>query len=117
MFRYYCSLALRSFRRSKVLTALMVFAIALGIGSSMTTLTVFHVLSGDPLPGRSDELYYVQLDAESRVGYVPGSEPDRQLTRFDAEALLEAGRAERQALMTGGRIAVEPPAGTSDAGR
>ena len=51
MFGYYFNLALRSLRRNKVLTALMVLAIALGIGASMTTLTVLHLLSGDPLPG------------------------------------------------------------------
>ena len=54
MFAYYFDLALRSFRRNKVLTALMVLAIALGIGASMTTLTVFHVLSGDPMPEKSE---------------------------------------------------------------
>ena len=62
MFAYYARLAVRSFRRNKVLTALMVVAIALGIGASMTTLTVFHVLSGDPIPGKSDRLFYVQVD-------------------------------------------------------
>lgn len=46
MFGYYFDLALRSLRRNKALTALMVLAIALGIGASMTTLTVLHVLSG-----------------------------------------------------------------------
>ena len=39
MFGYYLDLALRSLKRNKVLTALMVLAIALGIGASMTTLT------------------------------------------------------------------------------
>src|SRR3546814_2063074 len=39
MFAYYLNLALRSFRRNKALTVLMVLAIALGIGASMTTLT------------------------------------------------------------------------------
>jgi putative ABC transport system permease protein len=62
MFAYYTRLAVRSFRRNKILTALMVVAIALGIGASMTTLTVFHVLSGDPIPGKSDQLFYVQID-------------------------------------------------------
>ncbi|PSD22327.1 ABC transporter ATP-binding protein, partial [Stenotrophomonas maltophilia] len=43
-------------------SCLMVVAIALGIGASMTTLTVFHVLSGRPdPPGKSDRLFYVQL--------------------------------------------------------
>lgn len=108
MFGYYLNLALRSFRRNRVLTALMVLAIALGIGASMTTLTVFHVLSGDPIPQRSDRLFYVQLDPETRDGYKPGDEPQDQLTRFDAEELLRQKKAKRQAMMTGGGGVVEP---------
>jgi putative ABC transport system permease protein len=108
MFGYYFSLALRSFRRNKVLTALMVLAIALGIGASMTTLTVYHVLSGDPIPHKSKVLYYVQMDAASKDGYTEGEEPQRQVTRFDGEALLRERKAERQSLMTGGSISVVP---------
>ena len=108
MFGYYLDLALRSFRRNKVLTALMVLAIALGIGASMTTLTVFHVLSGDPLPGKSSTLFYPQMDPTSMDGYVAGEEPDSQLTRFDAETLLRQARGDRQALMTGGGVGVQP---------
>lgn len=108
MFAYYLDLALRSFRRNRVLTALMVLAIALGIGAAMTTLTVFHVLSGDPLPGRSHTLYYPQIDPQTLQGYTPDQEPPGQLTRADAEALLAAKRADRQALMTGGGLAVVP---------
>jgi len=108
MFGYYLRLALRSFRRNKVLTALMVLAIALGIGAAMTTLTVFHVLSGDPIPHKSDRLFYVQLDPEPRDGYQAGEEPQWQLTRFDAEELLRQARAPKQALMTGGGGIVEP---------
>jgi putative ABC transport system permease protein len=105
---YYFSLALRSFRRNKVLTALMVLAIALGIGASMTTLTVFHVLSGDPLPAKSKTLFYPQIDPRTRNQFTPGEDPPGQLTRLDAEALLKAKRADRQALMTGGGVAVQP---------
>lgn len=108
MFRYYLDLALRSFRRNKVLTTLMVAAIALGIGTSMTTLTVFYVLAGDPLPGKSERVFHVQLDPRSMDGYNPGEEPPDQVTRFDAEAIVRAGRAERQALMSRGNVAVEP---------
>lgn len=108
MFGYYLDLALRSFRRNKVLTALMVLAIALGIGASMTTLTVFHVLSGDPLPGKSSTLFYPQMDPTSMDGYIAGEEPDNQLTRFDAETLLRQARGDRQALMTGGGVGVQP---------
>ncbi|MBB4132773.1 ABC transporter permease [Xanthomonas sp. 3075] len=108
MFGYYFNLALRSFRRNKVLTALMVLAIALGIGASMTTLTVFYVLSGDPIPHKSDRLFNVLVDPQPKAGFQPGEEPDGQLTRFDAETLLREKRAKRQAMMTGGKVAIEP---------
>lgn len=111
MFGYYFNLALRSFKRNKVLTALMVLTIALGIGACMTTLTVFHVLSGDPIPGKSDRLFFVQLDPQSRDGYQPGEEPLDQLTRFDAEELLRQKKAKRQAMMTGGVGVLSPDGG------
>lgn len=112
MLGYYFTLALRSFRRNKALTALMVLAIALGIGASMTTLTVFHVLSGDPIPQKSDRLFNVQLDPQPLAGYQPGEEPLELLTRFDAEELLRQKKAKRQALMTGGGVIVEPERST-----
>ena len=108
MFGYYLKLALHSFKRNKALTSLMVLAIALGIGASMTTLTVFHILSGDPIPQKSDRLFYVQMDPASINGFKPGEDPEQQMTRFDAEALLRDGRAQRQALMTRGGVVIEP---------
>ncbi len=107
MFGYYFDLALRSFKRNKVLTALMVLAIALGIGAAMTTLTVFHVLSGDPLPGKSHTIFYPQMDPRPMTGYTPGDAPEFQMTRFDAETLLRDARGDRQAMMTAGSVAVE----------
>src|SRR4030095_1865179 len=107
MFAYYFDLALRSFRRNRVLTALMVLAIALGIGGSMTTLTVFHVLSGDPIPQKSAMLFTPQLDPQGMDGFTPGEDPDDQLTRYDAERLLREAKGDRQALMTGGGVRSE----------
>ena len=106
MFGYYLNLAVRSFKRNKALTVLMVLAIALGIGASMTTLTVFHVLSGDPIPQKSDRLFYVQMDPEPMRGYRPGEEPQAQMTRFDSETLLRQKRGLRQTLTTGGNLVV-----------
>lgn len=114
MFAYYVDLALRSLKRNKALTALMVLAIALGIGASMTTLTVLHVLSGDPLPGRSAHLYYPQIDPQDLKGMLSGKEPPRQVTLIDGMNLLHARRADRQALMTGGEVPIEPPQGKLD---
>jgi putative ABC transport system permease protein len=108
MFGYYFDLALRSLKRNKALTALMVLAISLGIGTSMTTLTVLHVLSGDPLPGRSSTLYAPQLDPRDMGDYQPHDEPPDRVTWIDGMNLLQAKRADRQALMTGGSVAIQP---------
>ena len=107
MIKYYFELALRSFRRSPGLTALMLLTIAIGVGACMTTLTVFHVLSGDPIPAKSGQLFNIQLDAFALRGYKPGDEPPLQLTRYDAEALIREARADRQVMMTAGGVAVE----------
>ena len=114
MFGYYLDLALRSLRRNKVLTALMVLAIAVGIGASMTTLTVLHVLSGDPLPGKSAHIYYPQLDPQDIKGMMPSKEPPEQVTLIDGLNLLHAKRAERQALMAGGAVPLDPEQANMD---
>ncbi|MBB5360328.1 putative ABC transport system permease protein [Rhodanobacter sp. ANJX3] len=108
MFTYYLELALRSFKRNKALTALMVLAIALGIGASMTTLTVLHVLSGDPLPGKSQTLFVPQLDPQNMENYRAGGEPPDQVTWIDGMNLLRSKRADHQVLMTAGTVAVQP---------
>ncbi len=97
-----------------MLTALMVLAIALGIGASMTTLTVLHVLSGDPLPGRSASIY---LPAARSAGYGrlrASVEPPEQVTWIDGMYLLRAKRATRQALMTGGMVPLQPAQSSID---
>lgn len=106
MFSYYVDLAIRSFRRSPVLTALMVLAIAVGIGASMTTLTVRLLLSGDPLPGKSAQLYYPQLDPETGAD-VRHNPPDR-LDYISAHDLWQSGKADRQTLLIDKLIKVLP---------
>ena len=107
MITHYMDLALRSMRRNKVLTALMVIAIGLGIGASMTMLTVLHVMTRDPLPGRSAHLYRpylnpLPLDFHDQPGTVGG--PTTALTWPDAKALLEAHKGVRQAAMARGYL-------------
>jgi putative ABC transport system permease protein len=114
MFAYYFQLALHSLKRNKVLTALMVLAIAVGIGACMTTFTVLHVLSGDPLPGKSGELYYPQIDPQDARGMMPGNLPPEQVTLIDGMNLLRARRANRQALMTGGSVPIRPDSALLD---
>lgn len=109
MFVYYLGLGLRSLKRNKVLTTLMVMSLALGIGASITTLTVFHLLSGDPLPQKSAQLFYVQLDPYpkdqpfSRSGKMPWL-----TTYIDAMNLVHAHKAQRQAAMAMTQVKVMP---------
>ena len=108
MFAYYLELALRSLKRNKVLTTLMVLALGLGIGACITTLTVLKLLSGDPLPQKSAQLFYPQVDPFSMDGYVEGeTKPQTTMTYTDAMNLLHARKATHQAVMamTGAKIA------------
>ncbi|MBN6103781.1 ABC transporter permease [Xanthomonas sp. CFBP 8703] len=115
MLYYSLTMAWRSLLRTPIATALMVLAIGLGIGASMTMLTVLHVMSRDPLPGRSGALYAPHLDP------LPASYPESQewgnpsdnLTWPDAMALLRANRATHQAAMAGGQALLWPQRATS----
>ncbi|MCO5095297.1 ABC transporter permease [Denitratimonas tolerans] len=107
MFAYYLKLALRSLRRHPVLTVLMVLSIAVGIGAAMTTLTVMHLLSGDPLPGRSQHIFYPQVDALSTDR--ARRQPPDMLDYTSAMDLWRAQRADRQALVNDSRIKLQAP--------
>ena len=110
MVGYYIHMAARSLRRNPVLTGLMVLAIGLGIGASMTMVTVLHVMTDDPLPGRSAQLYTPHIDPLPLDYKQDGGGPDASdnLTWPDAMALLTARRATRQAAMAGGNLLLRP---------
>jgi putative ABC transport system permease protein len=106
MLGYYVELALRNMKRNSMLTALMVLAIAVGIGASMTTLTVMHLLSGDPLPGRSQHLYYPQVDVDPQS---KRREPFDVLDYQTAVDLWRSRRADRQALIVNSDVKLQAP--------
>ncbi|MDQ6648288.1 MAG: ABC transporter permease [Pseudomonadota bacterium] len=109
MFAYYLDLALRSLKRNQVLTTLMVLALALGIGATITTLAVLRLLSGDPLPQKSAQLFYPQIDPNSKDGYIEGqTKPDLIMAYPDAMALLHAKRGARQAVMAMTQAKIAP---------
>lgn len=112
-FAYYLEMAVRSLRRNPALTALMVIAVALGIGACMTTLTALHVLNGDPLPGRSANIYMPRI--EPRQADAVNERLMDQVTWVDGMAMLHAKRATRQALMLGGEVTVRPEDPSLDA--
>lgn len=112
MFSYYLSLALRSLRHNLVLTSLMVLAIGVGIGASMTMLTIFRAASGDPIPAKSSQLFVAQID---NFGPQPGAPPQARellppdLTYRDAQAFMQAHAASRQAAMYAATVSITPP--------
>jgi putative ABC transport system permease protein len=115
MLGYYFTVALRSLGQSKVLTALMVVAVAVGIGASMTTLSIFRAMSGDPIPEKSGKLFVVQLDnfgpaPPTAVGTsLPGDHLPRDMTYTDAVALVRAHAASHQVASYFSSAAVEAP--------
>jgi putative ABC transport system permease protein len=103
VFNYYFGLALRSLKRNIVLTVLMIAAVGVGIGASMTTLTVFRAMDNDPIPQKSRQLFAVQVDnwGPDTKSIVTGDKErfQEQLSYIDAIGLMNAKAAHRQTAM------------------
>ncbi|MFL6618438.1 MAG: ABC transporter permease [Povalibacter sp.] len=110
MLTYYVRLAFKSLRRTPVITALMISAIALGVGVCITTLTVYRLMSGNPVADRNDVLYAVTLDSwdvnEPWDDKRPNL-PPYELTYRDTAALMQSDIPSRQAAMRKGSFVVE----------
>jgi putative ABC transport system permease protein len=116
MLGYYLQLAVRSLRRNPVLTTLMITAVGVGIGASMTMLTNLRVMSGDPIPDKSSQLFVPQIDVwgpdSRRTGSAANADrlPDT-LTYRDAMAFMRARRGLRQTAIYGMGLDVDPGSG------
>jgi putative ABC transport system permease protein len=109
MFSYYFKLGLRNLRRNPALTALMVLTLAVGVAASVSTLTILHVMSGNPMPHKSERLIVPLFDNGPIEGYSPGDEPnDNQLSYGDTQRLLASGKGERRTAIMGLSGAFEP---------
>jgi putative ABC transport system permease protein len=109
MFRYYLRLGILSIKANPALSALMVAAIGIGIGACMTIVTIQYIMSGNPIPEKSDRLHYVRVDNwDPNEAYDEPNEPPQQMTYLDATALYEAGRATRQVISYMSSRVVQP---------
>ena len=102
MIGYYLRLSLASFRRTPGITALMVMAIAVGIGVCVMALTIFHSMSGNPIWWKNDQLYSVTLDSWSPSEPALKNHPElppRQLTYRDATAVWQSDIPKRKTIM------------------
>lgn len=109
MFRYYLRLGILSIKANPALSALMVAAIGIGIGACMTIVTIQYIMSGNPIPEKSEQLHYVRVDNwDPNEAYDEPNEPPEQMTFLDATALYEAGRATRQVISYQSSRVVQP---------
>jgi putative ABC transport system permease protein len=102
MYAYDLKLALDSLRRTPGLSALMALAIALGIAVCAVTFTIYHAVSSNPIPHRSDVLHAVTLDtwdAERPYDEERPENPPPLLTYRDATTLYGSGAAPRSLMM------------------
>ncbi|MBB1422628.1 ABC transporter permease [Pseudoalteromonas sp. SG43-7] len=100
MLLHYLDLSWRSFKRTPLVSMLMVLAIAIGIGVTMTSLSVYHMMSADPIPEKSNQLYTVQLQTmdEGHTWWTEDNLP-MQLTYQDAVNLQNAPVPEKKVAM------------------
>ena len=111
MFTYYLRLAAISLKRNRILTALMVAAIALGIGMSMTSMTVLHMMSANPLSHKDEKVRRILLDnwdVNDPWDEDNPTEPPDLVTYQDANNLVQAHKAEHEAAFFPNVLPLEP---------
>jgi putative ABC transport system permease protein len=99
MLLYNIRIAAKSLRRNPWLTVLLLSAIALGICVSTTFTTLRHAFAKDPVPGKSDKLYYVRLDNWNPAEPYPGDDPKSlppHVSYADMRALMRSNIPTRQ---------------------
>ncbi|RVT53379.1 ABC transporter permease [Rubrivivax albus] len=96
LWRHHLWLGLKSLRRNPALTALAVLILAMGIAASMASLTVLHVMSANPLPGRSQLLHVPNFNNGLLSDPNAGDEANPQLTWIDVDRLLADGQGRRR---------------------
>jgi len=112
MLGYYFQIALHSLRRNVALTALMIAAVGVGIGASMTMLTTLVAMTADPIPDKSSQLFVPQIDVSGEASKAHNDKwIPRQLPYHDALALMKLQPDVRQAAMYQVSLNVRPAQG------
>ncbi len=96
MFGYQLRLAWKSLRRNPGHSLIVCAGIALGVAVSTLFATVRHSFAKDPIPEKSDVLYYVRLDSWDPNQPYPGNVPPPQVTYQDMTALMRSDIPVRQ---------------------
>lgn len=108
MVSYYLRLAWLSVKKTPVLSALMVLAIAMGIAACLTTLTLYQVVSSNPLADKNAVTFAVQLDSwDPNEDYWAVNGVPEQLTYQDAKAIYRTGNTDQTVLTSRVMVTVE----------
>jgi putative ABC transport system permease protein len=93
MFIYQLKTALLSIKRNPFIAGLLACAIAIGVAMSTASLAVYTIYLGNPIPNKSERLFYVQLDSwsvgENPVPSDPRS-PPLQITYRDMVGIMQS---------------------------
>lgn len=116
MLAYNTRIATKSLKRNPMLTAIIIAGIALGICASTTFTTVRHMFARDPLPGKSDKLFYLRMDNWDPAAAYPQGESGPKnphplppsITFRDAVELLRSNIPARQTASYFAMMAVYP---------
>lgn len=87
---------MRNFRSHIALSSLLILAVGFGIAASSITYAIFHAMSGDPIPYKSQTLYVPQIDSWGPSSIKQDGEPSESLTYMDSVELMRDQRAERK---------------------
>ncbi|MEB0138168.1 MULTISPECIES: ABC transporter permease [unclassified Undibacterium] len=113
MFAYYLKSGIRKLRSQLSLTILLTIILALGIAASVTTLTILHALSSDPIPHKSADLLVPVIDNGPLENYIPAAprsaEDSPHMSYLDASNLLRLKFAKNRTALYNIRSLVESP--------
>lgn len=106
MLPYYIQTALFSLKRHPVLSLFMILAVTVGVSAPLSAVALMDRLGSDPLPGRSEHIYHVQMDP--RPGNVVRRDPTLpdELTWLDANALQHIPGTATHAMMSANRLPI-----------
>jgi putative ABC transport system permease protein len=112
---YYLRLAWLSLKKTPILSSLMVLAIAVGIGSCLTIVTIYGALSNNPMSHKNDSIAAIQLNAwGDEGGYYENNGIPVSLTYRDAKSVYDAGIAKQLVLTINSGISVSLPGSDID---
>src|ERR1700730_14752614 len=105
MLSYNSRLASQSIRRNPFVSALVVVVIAVGIGTSVIAITLYHAKAGNPIWWKNDVLYRVLIDNRPAIDetdkiQLHAENPPFTLTYRDALALYQSKIPTRSVMMS-----------------